>query len=56
MVFRSTIGYNGLNQPLSKTYSDGTPTVNYTYGADLAIPDANSPNYPVGRIRQSNPS
>jgi RHS repeat-associated protein len=33
-VLTTYSGYDGLNRPHSKSYSDGTPTVTYTYDSD----------------------
>jgi YD repeat-containing protein len=46
--FSNYTGYNTLNQPLLKQYSDGTPNVAYTYGT--ATTHCPSSLYSVGRL------
>ena len=46
----SSSGYDAFNRPLRKSYSDGTPTVNYAYDAGVTIAGHTEANYPVGRL------
>jgi RHS repeat-associated protein len=44
------IGYDKLNRPLLKNYSDSTPSVTYVYDTNVTIPSHTEPNYPVGKL------
>lgn len=46
----TTMTYEALNRVVSKTYSDGTPSVTYIYDQDQSIVDHAETNYPVGRL------
>lgn len=47
----TTEGYDGLNRPRSKSYTDGkTPTVTYTYDQDLSNGQV---NYAKGHLVQT---
>ncbi len=48
----STMAYDGLNRVTSKTYSDGTPSVAYTYDTNETIPNASAANFIVGHLAQ----
>lgn len=45
---KTTYSYDGLNRLLSKTYSDGTLPVNYTF--DVSNAGGQTETYPVGRL------
>jgi YD repeat-containing protein len=43
-------GYDTLNRPLRKSYSDGTPTVEFTYDIDQEVSGVQTESKPVGRL------
>jgi RHS repeat-associated protein len=48
----TTMAYDGLNRVTSNAYSDGTPSVSYTYDTNETIPNASAPNFIVGHLAQ----
>ena len=46
----TTYAYDALNRVASKSYSDSTPAVTYSYDQDRRLTGDSNPNYPLGHL------